>query len=123
MLVPELSEDKPPNGVLIYFNEDTGHWVISANRFREIKIDNETHDALITQAKEFLRQAQESGLPVVDPDDDYEILSRLPKLGESTTRLESCNKEVQSLEEAASYVPKLWSWLLCIDEDFPIEDE
>ena len=122
MLVPEMGSDRPPNGILIYFSEETGHWVISANRFREIKVDHETREALIAQAKEFLREAQEHGLPVVDPDDDAEILSRLPKEGDSTTRMESHNKEVESLEEAADYVPKLWSWLLCLDEDFPFGD-
>ena len=84
MLVPEMGSDRPPNGILIYFSEETGHWVISANRFREIKVDHETREALIAQAKEFLREAQEHGLPVVDPDDDAEILSRLPKEGDST---------------------------------------
>ena len=107
-----------PNGVLVYLDNETGNWVMSVNRFVKKKIDADQHAELVQQAKEFLREAQEQGIPVVDPDDDEGILQRIPSIGEEVEGLESLNRVLEGgLEEAAHILPNLWDWLIGIAEE------
>jgi hypothetical protein len=106
-----------PNGVLVYLDNETGNWVMSVNRFVKKKIDAEQRAELLQQAKEFLREAQSQGFPVVDPDDDDAISERIPSIGEEVEGLESLNRVLEGgLEEAASILPNLWDWLVGITE-------
>lgn len=115
--------DTPPNGVLIYL-DDQGRWVISANRFSHKVLDQELYDEMFNQARQFLAEARESGVEdLVDPDDDEGIAERLPKIGDEVPGLENINRVTESLEEAASIVPKLWGWIVGIDDKIPAELE
>lgn len=113
-----LPTEGMPNGVLVYLNQETGEWVMSVNRFTKKMVTEDHYSELIGQAKEFLREAQAAGHDVVDPDDEYAIRERLPKIGEEISGLESLNRVLDGgLEEAADLLPKLWGWLVGIDED------
>lgn len=118
-----LPTEGMPNGVLVYLNPETGDWVMSVNRFTKKKVTEEHYVDLIGQAKEFLREARAHGHDVVDPDDEDAIRERLPKVGEEIEGLESVNRVLErGLEEAAEILPKLWGWIVGIDEE-PWEPE
>ena len=107
-----------PNGVLVYLDPESGNWVMSVNRFVKKKIDAEQRAELLQQAKEFLREAQDKGFDVVDPDDDDAITQRIPSIGDEVEGLESLNRVLEGgLEEAATILPNLWDWLVGIAEE------
>lgn len=117
--IPSESREGMPNGVLVYFNQETSEWVMSVNRFVKKQIDEDGVLELVSQAKDFLRMAEEQGHHLgVDPDDEDGIRERLPKVGEEVDGLESLNRVLErGLDEAAEIIPKLWGWLIGIDED------
>jgi hypothetical protein len=118
----EISKiETPPNGVLIYLDEK-GQWVISANRFLTKVLDQELYETMFEQARQFLREARDEGHEgLVDPEDDDAIAERLPNIGESIPGMENVNRVVESLDEAASVIPKLWAWIVGLDEEVPAE--
>lgn len=112
----EDTDNKPPNGVLIYHEPTTGRWILSANRFTTKVINDESIATMVQMARRM------NDIP--DEISDDEIRQRIVgdmdfKIGESATALESANREVNSLEEGAQIVPTLWGWLMGLDEDPP----
>lgn len=113
-----MNTENMPSGVLVYLNPETGEWVMSVNRFTKKMVTEEHYVELIGQAKDFLREARAAGHEVVDPDDEDAIRERLPQVGEEISGLESVNRVLEGgLEEAADILPKLWGWIVGIDED------
>lgn len=113
-----LPTEGMPSGVLVYLNQETGEWVMSVNRFIKKMVTEEHYVELIGQAKEFLREARAAGHDVVDPDDEDAIRERLPGIGDEIGGLESVNRVLEGgLEEAADILPKLWGWIVGIDEE------
>lgn len=115
----EHMADSIPNGVLIVLDPETGQWQMSVNRVTRTIVTHEMYAQMFSEAKDWLREARDNGLPVVDPDDDSEIRERLPKVGDlAPTGLESVSRTLDGgLEEAAAILPKLWGWIVGLDEE------
>lgn len=117
------TQEKMPNGILIILDPETGQWTLSINRFVTKIITQEIYAELLSQAKEFLREARDQGFPVVDPDDDDAIMERIPGIGDEVQHIESNSRILDGgLEEAASILPNLWGWIVGIDDE-PWEPE
>lgn len=119
-----MEMDNLPNGVLIILDPESGEWKMSVNRVKRVVMTHELYAKMFAEAKEWLQEAKEQGLPVVDPDDDDGIRERLPKVGEfAPTELESVSRTLDGgLEEAASILPHLWGWIVGLDDE-PWEPE
>lgn len=117
MLLPEQLSDMP-NGVLICLDKE-GNWQMSVNRVVQHVMDHETHHQLVLEAKSFLREAQDHGVETsCGPEDDDEILEKLPKIGDSVQSLQQINRTLEGgLDEAASILPHLWEWLVGLADE------
>lgn len=113
------SLDNLPNGVLVILDPETGQWKMSVNRVKRAVMTDEIYSQMFAEAKQWLQEARDQGLPVVDPDDEEGIRERLPKVGElAPLGLESAERILDGgLEEAAMILPNLWGWLTGLDED------
>lgn len=111
--------DSIPNGVMIILDPETGQWQMSVNRVKRTVMTHEMYAEMFSEAKQWLREARDNGLPVVDPDDEDSIRERLPKVGDlAPTELESVSRTLDGgLEEAATILPNLWGWLVGIDAE------
>lgn len=114
-----FSMDSIPNGVMIILDPESGQWQMSVNRVQRSVVTSEMYAEMFSEAKQWLREARDNGLPVVDPDDDDSIIERLPKVGDfAPTSLESVSRTLDGgLEEAASILPNLWGWIVGIDDE------
>lgn len=116
MILPDSMRDMP-SGVLIYLDNE-GQWVMALNRVVKKVLDDNGYAELLSEAKEFLREARRHGHDVVDEDDEYEIRNRLPKVGDSVPQLEARTRVLEGgLEEAATILPHLWDWIVGIAND------
>lgn len=102
--------ERPPSGVIV-FADDEGNWILSANRV-----------SMITVTEEVRRSMKAQAIAMTDMD-EYEIDERIPPIGEEIGRIESANRQVESLEEAASIIPLLWEWIMGFSDDLPDEME
>lgn len=102
----ENNNQLPPNGVLIYLDHE-GDWIMSANRFRTTKVDEEVRKQMVVSAME------QTGL------EEYEIIDRLPAIGDDVGQIENVQRVVASLEEATTLTSGLWAWLTGLEEEFP----
>ncbi len=107
-MIPEL--DRPPSGVMV-FADNENNWILSANRVSTITVTDEVRRMMKAQA-----------IAMTDMD-EYEIDEKLPPVGEEVGRIESANRQVGSLEEAASIIPMLWEWIMGFSDELPKEME
>lgn len=111
-----MDENKPPNGVLIYHDENTGRWILSANRFVSKVVSEEA----IADMVRLTRQMNDVPPEISDEDIRERVLSGMDvTIGDTATALESANREVASLEEGAQIATTLWAWLMGLEETPP----
>lgn len=96
----------PPNGVMIFLDAE-GDWILSANRFKTVTVNESIHVEMLAAAVE------ETGM------EEYEILDKLPSVGEDIGQCEQVQRVVASLEEASKIASGLWAWLTGLEEEFP----
>lgn len=107
-MIPKM--ERPPSGVMIFADEEN-NWILSANRV-----------SMITVTEEVQRLMKAQAIAMTDMD-EYEIAERLPTIGEEVGRIESANRQVESLDEAASIIPLLWDWIMGFSDTLPTEME
>lgn len=96
----------PPNGVIIYLDHE-GDWIMSANRFKTTTVSEEVRNEMLVSAMEM------TGL------DEYQVIDKLPAIGDEVGQMETIQRVVASLEEATSLTSGLWAWLTGLEEEFP----
>lgn len=96
----------PPSGVLIYLDHE-GDWIMSANRFKTTMVSEEVRNEMLVSAMEM------TGL------DEYQVIDKLPAIGDEVGQMETIQRVVASLEEATSLTSGLWAWITGLEEEFP----